>query len=490
VQHPNLGALLDIAPDVWKTDFAGGLECVLSRAALYSIDPSVLPERLTINRSNVTDQRRQIGAALTTALASRLGLSSDGDAVTLAKTWGDLTPITVLLARFTRSHAYEIPALRDVVDHVIKGTFSDYRYDTQRDQLRGFTPIMLKRWRENPHRLTLCRTSESSELSKDRALAGAQHNYAQLLLHLSQVAEIGDLKALGSVEQARALARSKQDVFAAHYRQMEKERSGSSLQHIIGSVGALLREGDREDASLFLRNFATIKARIGSHLPTELRQQLIDDLNAITEAVKERSVDKNKGYVIFTTVTDDPKLMMTVGDLVNTSSCQNFRTGSVVQTLLGYVMDGNIKASLSFAIAEGTLRNLFKIPHKQPLDPSRYTVSFEAPKLLLTLTDPEGQSHTISLGKAIRRRILRVGQREQDAQPAMFAERPYEILHAVTPQIEAEEGALLHQIEKKCGFRPAVGNVEFPASSNPAGVYSDHGLGAMMGDYMLNLSSG
>ena len=489
-RHPYLGSLIEISPDVWRTDFAGGLECVLSRAALYSIDPSILPERLSIDRSNVTEQRREIGLALSKALASRLDLSSDGDAVTLARAWGDLSPITVLLGRFSRSHPYEIPSLREVVEQVINGTFFDYRYDPERGQLRGFTPAMVEQWRRNPHRLTLCRASESSELSSDRALSGAQQNYAQLLLHLSQVADVGSIGETCSLEEARSLAQCKQDLFAAHYRQMEQKNSGSSLKHVIGSVGALLREGDREGASRFLRNFATIKARVGTNLPLDLKQQIFDDLSAISESVRERSVDKSKGYVVFTTLTDDPKLMMTVGDLVNTSSCQNFRTGSVVQTLLGYVMDGNIKASLSFAIAEGNLRNLFKIPHKQPFDPSRYSVSFDAPKLLLTLTDPEGQSHTISLGKAVRRRILRVGQREEDAQPAMFAERPYEILHAVTPQMEAEEAALLHHVEKNCCFRAAVGNIEFPASSNPAGVYSDHGHGPIMGGYMFKLPAG
>jgi hypothetical protein len=485
--HPNLGALVDISSDAWSVDFAGAFDCVLCRAALHSIDSAILPQRLTIDPSNMTEQKRIIEAALNKEFASQLNLSSAGDAVTLAKAWGDLTPITVLLGRFARSHAYEIPALQEVVEHVIKGTFFNYRYDIARGQLLGFSPAMIEQWRTNPHRLTLCRAGESSEISTDLALVAAQRNYAQLLLHLSHVADLGAVGERCSGETARHLAQAKQETFASHYREMEKERSGAALEHIIGGIGALLREGDRASASLFLRNFATIKAQLGTHIPQELRSQLFDDLNAIAQAVKERTVDKGKGYVLFTTLTDDPKLMMTVGDLVNTSSCQNFRTGSVVQTLLGYVTDGNIKASLTFAIAEGNLRNLFKISHKEPFDPSRYTVSFDAPKLLLKLTDPDGTSHTVCLGKAIRRRIIRVGQREEDSHPAMFAERPYEILHAVTPQMEAEEAALLHAVEKDCGFRPAVGTLKFPASSNPAGVYSDYGQGAMVGDYIFGL---
>ena len=486
--HPNLGTLVDISPEVWKRDFSGVFECLVSRAALYSIDLSILPECLTIRSDTIDEQRRIIGTSLNNALAARLELSSGAGAVEIAQRWGDLTPITVLLGRFARSHPYEIPALREVVDHVIQGTFFQYRYDLERGQLGGFTPAMVERWRENPHRLAFCRAGESSELSNDRALAGAQRNYEQLLAHVSGIANVGDVAEGCSLEDARSLARCKQDVFAEYYRTIEKKRPGGSLPHIIGSVGELLREGDREGVALFLRNFATIKSRVASHLPQEIRLQLLADLNAIAEVVKERTVDKSKGYVVFTTLTDDPKLMLMVGDLVNTSSCQNFRTGSVVETLLGYVMDGNIKAVLSFAIAEGNLRNLFTIPHNQLFDPSRYTVNFDAPKLLLTLTDPEGQSRTVSLGKAIRRRILRVGQREEDAQPAMFAERPYEILHAVTAKIEAEEELLLHSVEKSCGFRPAVGNVEFPASSNPFGVYSDHGQGVMIGEYLLKVT--
>lgn len=389
-----------------------------------------------------------------------------------------------------RSHPYEIPALRAVVAHVLNGSFHDFRYDPERGQLPGFTLHMVEKWRENPHRLTLCKASESSDMTRERALAEAQQNYAQLLTHIAAVEDLGSVSSLSSLDLARFLAHSKQDVFAREYKQLEKEKPQSSWAHVVSSIGLLLKEGDREGVAMFLRNFATIRSRIGAHYPPEIRQQLSDDVNALSEAVKERSVDKSKGYLVFTTITDDPKLLMMVGDLVNTSSCQNYRTGSVVETLLGYVMDGNIKASLSFAIAEGHVRNLFKISHKDSFDPKRFTVGFDAPKLLLTLTDPEGQSQTIPLGKAIRRRILRVGQRMDDAVPAMYAERPYQILHAVTAKIETEESLLLATVKKNCGFGIADGDMEFPASGNPAGVYSDYGQGAMIGDYIFKVVKG
>lgn len=487
---PQMGALVDIAPEVWRTNFAGALECVLGRAALYSVNPDAPIERMRITNANLAEQRRALGMELDGALRDRLRLSSVGGTLELAEKWGDLSPITVLLGRFARSHPYEIPALRDVVERVLDGSFHDYRYDPTRGQLAGFTPEMIEKWRENPHRLTLCRAGESSDITRERSLAEAQQNYSQLLAHISQVEEVGVVSSQSSLEQAQYLARSKQDAFAREYKQIEKDNPGSSWAHVVSSVGLLLKEGDREGVVMFLRNFATIRARVGEHYPPEVRQQLSEDLNALSEAVKERSVDKSKGYLVFTTLTDDPKLLMMVGDLVNTSSCQNYRTGSVVETLLGYVMDGNIKASLSFVVAEGNVRNLFKIPQKDSFDPSRFTVSFDAPKLLLTLTDPEGQSHTIPLGKAIRRRILRVGQGMDDAVPVMFAERPYQILHAVTAKVEAEEAALLQTVETKCGFGVAQGDVEFPASENPAGVYSDYGRGAMRGEYILKLVPG
>ena len=487
---PQLSTLIEITPEVWRADFAGALECVLGRAALYSMNPTVLSERIYVTNATLREQREAIGAALDSALAERLQLSSAGGTLKLAEKWGDLSPITVLLARFARSHPYEIPALREVVEHVLKGSFQNYRYDPERGQLPGFTPVMIERWKENPHRLVLCKAGESSDMTRDRALAEAQHIYSQLLTHIADVEEIGGTSNESSLGQARFLAHSKQDVFAREYKQIEKENPGSSWVHVVSSIGLLLKEGDREGVAMFLRNFATIRSRIGAHYPPEVRQQLSDDVNALSEVVKERAVDKSKGYLVFTTITDDPKLLMMVGDLVNTSSCQNYRTGSVVETLLGYVMDGNIKATLSFAIAEGHVRNLFKISHKDSFDPKRFSVSFDAPKLLLTLTDPDGESQTIPLGKAIRRRILRVGQRMNDAAPVMYAERPYQILHAVTSKMEAEEAALLNTVEKNCGFGTAEGDVEFPASGNPAGVYSDYGQGAMIGDYLLKLVPG
>lgn len=77
-----------------------------------------------------------------------------------------------------------------------------------------------------------------------------------------------------------------------------------------------------------------------------------------------------------------------------------------------------------------------------------------------------------------------------DAVPVMFAERPYQILHAVTATVEAEEAELLQTVERNCSFGIAQGDVEFPASGNPAGVCSDYGRGAMRGEYILKIVPG
>ena len=60
----------------------------------------------------------------------------------------------------------------------------------------------------------------------------------------------------------------------------------------------------------------------------------------------------------------------------------------------------------------------------------------------------------------------------------------------MTAKVEAEEAALLQAVETTCGFGVAQGDVEFPASGNPAGVYSDYGRGAMRGEYILKLVPG
>ncbi len=486
---PPLGELLSISEEVWRTDFQGALECIVGLAALHSFnrEPSI-PFREVLLCS-LDAVRKEISSELGSALHAALGISGKGGALELVRQWGDVTPVAILLGRFQRCAQREIPTLSGVVERIISGTFLDNRYDPGNDQFAGFADATIARWRENPHRLALARSGLSTQVSRDYKRSFAQALHAQLLTHVgSEYLVLSHYHSL-TVSEVLELATLSQSEFSRHYRALDPDGMGKALPHIAACIGVLLRADCLEDARSFLRNVSTIKSRIGLNLVEAHRQLILGDMHALSEALKERSVERGRGYLIFTTITDDPKLLLMSGDLVPTASCHNYRTGSHIQTLLSYVVDGNIKASLSFVVAESLVRSLFGVPAKAELDVNSFKLSFNHPRLELTLISAEGVSQIIPLGKAIRRRILRAGQRLSDGAPCVYAERPYELLHAVSGSIVAEEEILFRDLEERCGFKPAVGSVEFPATLNPLGAYTDYAQAVMVGSYTLHFDA-
>jgi hypothetical protein len=484
-QMPPVSSMVSIAREVWEQDFQGALDCVVARGSLFSIGSESPRTSVYVTCASLNDARAVISAELSAALRNALGIASEEGALGLANRWGDISPVAILLARFRRGFQQEIPILADVVERTLNGSFLDTRYDPAYDQFAGFSESMRARWRENPHRLTLARAGEDTQPSREHKRSAVDALYVQMLEHCGDAADVMPLSRSLSSESLEVLARLKQTDFSEWYTSYEQQHPRKTVHHILAAVGCFLRADRIDDLRCFLRNVATIKSRIGADLPEAQRRGLFADLKALSEVIKERQVEKGRGYLVFTTITDDPKLMLMSGDLVSTASCQNYKTGSHAHTLLSYVIDGNIKASLSFVIAESFVRSVFQRSGKRDVTIQTLRPSFDAPKLELTLTDQEGAAHTFPLGKAIRRRILRTGQRLSDGVPCMFAERPYELLHAVSSTIAAEEEALFAEVEKRCGFMPAVGSVEYPATLNPLGAYSDFAQAVMSGPYSL-----
>jgi hypothetical protein len=116
---------------------------------------------------------------------------------------------------------------------------------------------------------------------------------------------------------------------------------------------------------------------------------------------------------------------MTVGDLVECSSCLNYKTGPQVDTLPSYVIDANIKLALGFIIPTGILKTVPDSIIKLVRDNSQDLVHKFYPEILtLELFDPKTEnSFRIKLSKAIHRRVLRLGSINVDT--CLFSERSY-----------------------------------------------------------------
>jgi hypothetical protein len=199
-----------------------------------------------------------------------------------------------------------------------------------------------------------------------------------------------------------------------------------------------------------------------------------EDLKSLNDATKRVQVVAGSEYCVVSVITDDPKLLLMTGDLVQAASCQNFRSGSHIQTLPGYVIDGNIKLALTYVVRKGTIDRLGVTDYESlTFDPATQTLS--AP----------GGDKQIKLGYAMRREVLRVGASHGEA--VCVIERPYLQTHAISDQIASHQRGLVAAHLKGSGVRVPMHSeyVTCPASRNPGGVYSDKGGGVKQGEYTV-----
>lgn len=94
-----------------------------------------------------------------------------------------------------------------------------------------------------------------------------------------------------------------------------------------------------------------------------------------------------------------------------------------------------------------------------------------------------GKTEVIGLGKAIRRSILRLGTTEAGG-AGLFVENPCMQTHAVMAGIQEQESALVALTCQVIGAS-RICKINFPASRNPAGVYSDAAGGIKTGEYSI-----
>lgn len=195
--------------------------------------------------------------------------------------------------------------------------------------------------------------------------------------------------------------------------------------------------------------------------------QIQNDLKSISWKIAP--IESWEETIIFTTIFDDPKLLLEIWDLVNTFSCQNYRIWEQIQTLLWYVIDANIKWVLSFSINPWGLWSKEKFDElKEKINSWDYSLSFDAPKRTLKIDNIE-----IQLWRAINRRILRVWSLDEN--PVMFAEQEYSSTHFAWKYISNEVENMIDWFVEKVWLKRTFiwDKANFVQSKNPWWIHVD-----------------
>lgn len=456
-----------ISAEAWQRCFREVLDLLVASSALAntSVSSQEQREKIEVGADTIAHHSRALVEEAERSFAQDFGLSNAEGIVKLQKEWGDLAPLSVLMGRFRGGRELEVPVLQNIVRHVLAGTFLDWKYDRLAGQLDGMSDAQVLSWRKNPSRVSHCTAEQAHAMSEGKQLAEAL-----ALIDYSLLPRVPEAYAA----ELYASRRSAEEVLNARFLppQAFLERAPSIID-VVCDLLVLRRIGSRRTIFEYLRLYEEVKDQVQPIAPLAATELIRKDISRICVAVRERVVDTSRAYVVFSTIADHPKILLTIGDLVQSQSCLSYRSGSLVEALPGYVMDSNIKASLSFAIAENRIRSLFKMRKDEPFSLSQFTFEFNPARLSLMVSRAGGKPLEVDLGRAVYRHMLRVGRAAGNGAPTLLIEQRYHQHHAVTAHIEREQQELIERFRECCGLEPATAAINFPATRNPGGVYSD-----------------
>ncbi len=408
---------------------------------------------------------------LTAAFRKLLSISNIGDKDAVAQLWdtwgGDLSPFTVLAGRFNPRESWrgELPVLSEIAKRCLDGSFDDWRYRRDDEQLAFLSDKQLRGWRTNRVQITGVTAGKGGETASEEAqVQNAQRIFeTNILMHIpEEVAGEVRLKGL-----------SKDEAGAMHKLE-DKEFGRQGLAAVVRLLQFHLAKGELDIVREVAGRMRSLANTLFEGTPEDVKKQLLRDLSDLKDATKRVKVQAGSEYCVVSVITDHPKLLLMTGDLVQASSCQNYRTGEWIQTLPGYVIDGNIKLALSYVVKREVVERLSTDFSQIEFDPSTQSL-----RLAGSLGDG------IRLGYAMRREVLRLGEANKEA--VCVIEPPYLQNHAISVAIAEQQRAIVAEHLNVSQVRSARkgDDVKCPASRNPGGVYSDCARGVKRGKYTV-----
>ncbi len=425
----------------------------------------------------------------------------------LSEQWGDIEPIKVLVNRFGEkgdsTALKELPVMARIFELALKGQFEEYKFkgdpqsaDDQtraRKQLESLRSLdQFAAWTRNRATVSLYspQSVDLSELERQRIKNFHAIVQTNLLPHVGgklvdteRVAVWSRELALGNgpLDQLLALIARQENLFASDARAEARARDifslvANSLLYMNSVTG--------------LRRSIDLLQLLGEKFPGAIqvsdREQVSADLKALKQSLGGIETIFNGNVIVLSVLNHDPKFLLTIGDLVNISSCQNFRTGTVIRTLPGYVIDANVQGMAGFVINQKHFYEEadFNFISRALSSGQKVFVEFDGNRRVAVFRYNARVIATRFLGYAYLRHIVKLGS-TPSGKPGVYLERAYSQIHPAVAQLHSGVDALLRQVAFEIDADPS-GPVTIEASRNPNGHYSDERGGAMTSSYTVH----
>jgi hypothetical protein len=466
------------------------------------------PDRIEAAREQMRSRAVNRINAMLEAQGSPLRLERD-DLDALSRDWRDAEPVVTLLARLSdpaRRGGPSTEAARLVL-HAAKAAaqreFMSFKFDDEgaRRQIAFLSQAQRAAWRAAR---ALVRIGSASRPDNQAQLVELTRRLNADLKRLqgdappdaspftpelrAEIAELAneEIKADPAVVAERVMAAHvPPESFAACAR--------ACLFDIAAQLNTAMLGGfEQRNAARLMR--ALVRIGFADEIEGGACQAALASLRSIERQIPRDLLDGetiSKGIVV-TAFDCSPRLMLTIGDVVNTGSCLNYQNGTRINVLPAYLVDANIQALVSWQLKQTHFLNVrdYKAVLNAFLAGQPAATAFDGDQLRFRFTLAESDRprtiETVSLGFAHLRQIVRLGRvrRRLLLYPALLAEREYAQPHPLQPLMHANHAEILRRISQEMGAIESW-PIKFPQSRNPDGVYCDARGGVQTGEYLV-----
>lgn len=442
--------------------------------------------------------------------------SAGGDAISIAQfeelssRWRDTKDIFTLIARFNARVGWrgEIKVMAKILKAELEGRFLELKRhgapgDVEDQQkARAQTAVLdtpekqdawWRQWSEvalhEPRgampaaegdaallQAVMTELRAEAQALRDRFRNAAEPEHAaQLFTGLLQGSEPAGaaLTAMGADDHERAMAIANMLVnrmMDPTLAPRDARKALAFLKTLVARDGAVLEEGQgMEVSSAIGRMFTILKRAPSAELP-------------------------QGGEIIVTTTSMAPRILLSIGSLVNAGSCMHPETGSRAQAIPSVALDANIQAIFSTALNQGdfaSARDFSLLKSWLRQDAASVESSFEGNQGIFTFRNIRTQETVTSgaMRSAYYRYQLKVGT-AKNGQPGIRTEKPFAIDHAARRVMRDQIRSIKRRMAEAMGGRVDVA-VSMPATRNlPGGTFSDAlygatGAGTSMRSYVI-----
>jgi hypothetical protein len=465
-----------------------------------------------IDSSNVDQFIDHHRESFFSVIATKLEMNSspsNKEIADLEERWNGLDPVLTLLSRYSRESGWHklLPTLGKAFENSLKHTFQSFKFsgdpNNLEDQAQARKQISmfksskaLREWTRNrvqvkafegmpidPNILDL--KHEISEIVKSNIIGEIEMT--------SSYIDFSDKKKIYALLEKREGTRKIIDDFIESHSTAEKPARLSFEQLLF----AFHQYGPEDIKSMrkLLALLRIAKEQVNSeYSETELAniESNFNDIETRITSWTRVGNSKTVEGLIITTMNSDPKFLLTIGDLVETQSCQNYRTGSHIHALMGYVMDANVQGLASFFVGP---QHFDSPAHYERVSlaakGNRLQTSFDGNKLavIFKITGSD-DGIAVDLSKALYRSMIKLGT-TADGSPGLKMERAYtpsykaDYLESGLHTALADNAKELFETLKADVGATSSGPITVIGSRSPGGMYSDLAHGVETNDYTI-----